>query len=105
MKQGLNWMLEKAHKDGDKAQKVFEQLITIATLNKKNAIKSIEHDTPLPVIKPTGLEMANTTDEKLDSLSVDAIRLGKYYQDAKMFCDSVNWDWQTILSHDFGKPK
>lgn len=104
MKQGLNWMFERAYRDGDKAQKVIEQLITIASLNKKNAIKSIEDDTPLPIMKMSGLELANTTDEKLDSLSVDAVKLEKYYQDAKKFCDSVNWDWETILSHDFGNP-
>jgi len=105
MKQGLNWMFERAHKDGDKAQKVIEQLITIASLNKKNAIKSIKENTDLPVLKMSGLEMASTTDAKLDTLSNDSIKYEKLLLDAKAFCISVNWDWSKILAHDFGTSK
>lgn len=101
MKTGLNYIFQDACNNGDDPKKVIEQLITITSLNKKNAIKSIKNDSPLLIMKMTGLDTIETIDEKLDSLSADGIRMEKYYRDAKLFCESVNWDWKSILSHHF----
>ena len=100
-KTGLNYMFQDAYNNDQDPKKVIEQLISIASLNNKNAVKSIKEDTPLPIIGMKGIEMAETTDEKLDSLSSDGIRLEKYYQEAKIFCESVNWKWEDILAHNF----